>query len=148
MDTTVIEDCTFCQIVQRRLYASVVLEDALVLAFLDLHQFIPGHTLVIPKTHVPDLRTLDEQTGVSLMAALVKVTKAVDATFTNEGISVWNSIGPAAFQEVPHLHFHIQPRRTGDAMLRVYPSRPPALDQETLDSYAARIREGFNRETH
>lgn len=132
--------CVFCAIVEGRLRASVVAEDEATMAFLDLRQGNPGHTLVIPRQHVPDVRALDEQTGARLMATLARVTRAVDAAFPNEGLSIWHSIGPAAFQEVPHLHLHILPRRTGDGLLRVYATLPEDTDRATLDGYAERVR--------
>ena len=135
------DPCVFCEIVSGTRPASVVYRDEMTLAFLDLRQFHAGHTLVIPLEHIPDVRELNAATGAALMQTVAKVTRAVDAAFPNEGISVWHSIGPAAFQEVPHLHVHIQPRYTGDGLLRVYPSEPTAPDRSTLDSYADRIRD-------
>ena len=44
------------------------------------------------------------------MATVARITGAVGRAFPSEGLSLWHSIGPAAFQEVPHLHFHIHPR--------------------------------------
>jgi histidine triad (HIT) family protein len=133
--------CIFCEIAQWECPASVVYEDELTLAFIDVRQFHPGHTLVMPRQHFADVRELDFETGAALMATVSRVTRAVSAAFPNEGISLWHSIGPAAFQEVPHLHIHIHPRRTGDDFLRVYPEKPTKADQVTRDEYAARIRE-------
>ena len=133
--------CVFCEIVQRTRPASIVYEDDLTMAFMDLRQFHPGHTLVIPRRQVPDVRDLDATTGAALMAAITRITRAVDAAFPSEGISLWHSIGPAAFQEVPHLHIHVHPRKTADGFLRVYPGEPPSSDYATRESHAARIRE-------
>jgi len=133
--------CVFCEIVQRTRPASIVYEDDLTMAFMDLRQFHPGHTLVIPRRHIPDVRDLDATTGAALMAAITRITRAVDAAFPSEGISLWHSIGPAAFQEVPHLHIHVHPRTTADGFLRVYPGKPPSSDRATRESHAARIRE-------
>ncbi len=135
------EDCVFCHIARGESPASIVYEDELILAFLNLNQFHPGHTLVIPREHLADVRELEAATGAALMAALSRLTRAVGEAFPCEGISVWHAIGPAAFQDVPHLHFHILPRRTDDGLLRVYPSRPARPDRATLDRYAASIRE-------
>jgi len=137
----VTDTCVFCEIASGQRAASVVYRDEMTLAFMDLHQFHAGHTLVIPLEHIPDVRDLNAATGAGLMQTVAKVTRAVDVAFPNEGISVWHSIGPAAFQEVPHLHVHVHPRRAGDGMLGVYPSDPSAPDRSTLDSYAARIRD-------
>jgi histidine triad (HIT) family protein len=133
--------CAFCEIVAGRLPASVVYNDDLTMAFVDLRQFHPGHTLVIPKEHVSDVRGLSGDTGAALMKTLAQVTRAVAAAFPNEGLSLWHSIGEAAFQEVPHLHVHIHPRFKGDRLLEVYPRSPATADQQTRDNYAKLLRQ-------
>jgi histidine triad (HIT) family protein len=117
-------DCIFCKIVNQQAAASVVFEDAHTMAFIDLRQFHDGHTLVIPKRHFHDVREVDPASGAALMATLSRITSAVSQAFPNEGISIWSSIGAAAFQEVPHLHWHVHPRRHRDGFLRIYPKRP------------------------
>ena len=134
------EPCVFCGIAQGTIPANVVYEDAATVAFVDQRQFHPGHTLVIPRQHLADVRELDERTGAALMATVAKVTTAIGKAFPNEGISLWSSIGPAAFQEVPHLHFHVHPRRTDDGFLRVYPGDPPVAEASQLEEYAATLR--------
>ena len=133
-------ECTFCAVVAGRVPASIVHEDAATLAFLDLRQAVPGHTLVITREHVADLRALDAPTAARLMATLARVTRAVADAFENDGLSIWHSIGPAAFQEVPHLHLHVQPRLPDDGLLRIYPTMPEASDRATLEEYAERLR--------
>lgn len=135
------EACVFCEIVAGERPASVVHEDDLTVAFMDLRQFHPGHTLIIPRTHIGDVRELDDSTGAALMAALARITHAVSAAFPNEGLSVWHSIGAAANQEVPHLHFHVHSCRIGDGLLRIYPAAPTTPGAATRDAYATRIRE-------
>ena len=135
-----IDECVFCEIGRETLAASIVCADALTVAFMDARQFNSGHVLVIPREHISDIRGLDDATGAAVMTTVIRVTRAVDVAFPNEGMSLWHSIGPAAFQEVPHLHIHIHPREKGDGMLRVYPSPPPTPDRSSRDSHAARIR--------
>lgn len=134
------QPCVFCAIVAGTLPAAIVFSDEATLAFVDLRQAHPGHTLVIPRQHVPDIRELQPDAAASLMSTLVRVTRAVDAAFPNEGLSVWHSIGPAAFQEVPHLHLHVHPRRIGDGLLRVYPELPGNIPPSSLEPTAERIR--------
>jgi histidine triad (HIT) family protein len=124
-----------------RLPASIVFEDDLTVAFVDLRQFHPGHTLVIPRQHLPDVRDLEPTVGAALMTTVARITRAVAAAFPHEGLSLWHSIGEAAFQEVPHLHIHIHPRFSGDEVLRVYPHTPATPDKHTRDNYAALIRQ-------
>jgi histidine triad (HIT) family protein len=132
--------CVFCEIVRGAQPASVVWEDDLTMAFLDLRQFHPGHTLVIPRQHLGDVRELDDGTGAALMASVARIARAVAAAFPNQGMSLWHSIGEAADQEVPHLHVHVHPRMLDDGLLRVYPSTASVPDKSVRDKYAARLR--------
>lgn len=132
--------CIFCDIIANRAPASIVHEDALTMAFVDLRQFHAGHVLVVPRQHLADVRDLDEATGAALMATVARITRAVAQAFPNDGLSLWHSIGPAAFQEVPHLHIHVHPRLPDDQFLRVYPEELPTSDLDTRDSHAARLR--------
>lgn len=134
------EACVFCDIVHGLEPASIVWEDPVTLAFLDRRQFHAGHTLVIPRRHLRDIRELDAGTGAALMASVTRIARAVGAAFPSHGLSVWHSIGAGAGQEVPHLHIHVHPRLREDQLLRVYPSAPALPDRATRDGYAARLR--------
>jgi histidine triad (HIT) family protein len=137
--------CVFCAIVRGAEAASIVWEDDLTLAFIDLRQFHAGHTLVIPRRHLSDVRELDDATGAALMASVARITRAVAAAFPNQGLSVWHSIGEGADQEVPHLHFHVHPRMLRDQLLQIYPSAAELPDRAVLDRYAATLRSHLNR---
>jgi histidine triad (HIT) family protein len=137
------EACIFCAIAAGATPASIVFEDEHTLAFIDLRQFHPGHTLIIPRSHLNDVRELDDVTGAALMRTVSKITRAVGLAFPNQGLSLWHSIGEAAFQEVPHLHIHVHPRQIDDGVLRVYPTEPPVADAPTRESYAALLRESI-----
>ena len=47
--------CEFCRIIQGTSPARVVADDADALAFFPLRPVSRGHTLIVPKPHVPDL---------------------------------------------------------------------------------------------
>lgn len=132
--------CAFCEIELGRIAAATVALDADVRCIVDLRQHHPGHMLVIPRRHVADLREVDEQTGAALSRMLIRITRAVSAAFPNEGLSLWQSIGPAAMQEVPHLHWHVHPRRLGDDLLRVYPEPPENQPLHVREVLAQRVR--------
>ncbi len=133
-------ECIFCEILAGRAPADVVYEDRLTAAFIDPRQHNPGHVLVVPRSHVNDIRQLDPTTGAALMSTLTKIARAVDRAFPNEGMSLWHSIGPAAFQEVPHMHLHVHPRKLGDGMLRVYPDAPVDAEPDLRAECAERLR--------
>ena len=134
------EHCVFCAIVAGHVPASVVVADALTMAFLDVRQFHPGHVLVIPRHHIPDIRELDDVTAGALIRSVARMARAVDGVFPSDGLSIWHSAGAGANQEVPHLHFHVHPRRTGDDILRVYPRAPGLPPRPALDKWAAQLR--------
>ena len=133
--------CVFCEVLAGRAPGDIVYEDELTAAFIDPRQHNPGHVLVVPRVHISDIRHLDPQTGAGLMEALIKIARAVDQAFPSQGMSLWHSVGLAAFQEVPHMHMHVHPRKLGDGMLRVYPGVPVDAEPRLRTSYAERLRQ-------
>lgn len=137
----------FCEIMAGRAPADIVYGDELTSAFIDPRQHNPGHVLVIPRIHVNDIRELDPRTGAAVMDTVVRIARAVTHAFPNEGMTVWHSVGPAAFQEVPHMHIHVHPRRFGDGLLRVYPDAPVDAQPSVRAEYAKRLREALTQGT-
>jgi len=127
------DKCIFCRIAHGTAEASIVYEDSTVISFLDIQQFHPGHALVVPKAHVPDIFDLDDETGAALMSTLRRVSRAVDSAFSPDGINIWQSSRAAAGQDVFHLHFHVLPRHTGDywhySPVRRSPSKAELTEQ-------------------
>jgi histidine triad (HIT) family protein len=135
--------CPFCAIVAGKLPATIVSSNEETVAFLDQRQFHPGHVLVVPRRHIADIRDADEHIAGAIMATVARVARAIDAVFPNDGLSVWNSAGAGANQEVPHLHVHVHPRHLGDGMLRIYPQGPAHPNRETLEEWGARLRDAL-----
>jgi histidine triad (HIT) family protein len=136
-------DCVFCEIVAGRLPAHVVHEDDRVLAFLDIHPLTPGHTLIIPKRHVPFLADLDQETADRLFSVTRLVAAALRASHLRcEGVNLFLSDGAAAGQEVFHTHMHVFPRFAGDALGpgRPFGQAPSPGDPEEMAAIAARLR--------
>ena len=104
------EETVFQNIIDRKVPADIVYETDTVLAFLDIQPVHKGHTLVIPKTLVPDIFTLGDDDAAHLMRALVRVAGAVRKAVAAAGINVIGNNGAAAGQKVFHLHFHVIPR--------------------------------------
>ena len=63
-------DCIFCKILAGEIPASKVYEDEQVLAFLDISQVTPGHTLVVPKEHHRNLLEMDATSASQLFAKI------------------------------------------------------------------------------
>ncbi len=114
-------ECVFCRIIRGELDSAAVYEDESTLAFMDLRQSNEGHVLIVPRRHLEQIYDLDEVTAASLASTICRVARAVRRVYAPEGLSIWQSNGPAAFQEVPHVHWHVLPRYTDDGHLVVYP---------------------------
>ena len=104
------EETIFQKIIKKEVPADIVYETDAVLAFLDIKPARKGHTLIIPKTPVPDIFTLSDEDAAHLMRAIVLVANAVKKATNAAGINIVANNGSAAGQEVFHLHFHIIPR--------------------------------------
>jgi histidine triad (HIT) family protein len=109
----------FGKILRGEMPSAKVFEDSHVLSFLDVFPQSRGHTLVIPKHSTA--RNLLEETPENLQALILgvqRVTKAVRAALTPDGIVVTQFNGAPAGQTIYHLHFHIIPRWEGVALGR------------------------------
>jgi diadenosine tetraphosphate (Ap4A) HIT family hydrolase len=133
--------CVFCDIAASRKEASKVFEDEYTVAFMNLRQANEGHVLVIPKKHYPSICELNDEIASQLLRTVVKVAKAVKQSIKPEGITVWQSNGEAAGQEIDHVHFHVLPRYVDDQVIRFYPDHPQIREREDLERIAEIVRE-------
>lgn len=132
------DGCIFCRIAQKQDSASIVYEDAKVLAFMDIKPVNEGHTLVIPKEHYVDIFDIPEDLNASVHRVVKRVAKAVKNATNTDGISIVQQNGRAAGQEVFHLHVHIIPRNEGDRTRRF--SELTQMDRNMLDQSAEKIK--------
>lgn len=130
--------CEFCDIVRGvNGTTEVVYRDNHTVAFSPKDPATPGHTLVVPTRHVPDIWSLDGTTVDRLAESTIRVARAVKAATGAEGLSVIQSNGAAASQTVPHLHVHVVPRWRDDPMGRIWPESRRYSDR---DQYEGRLK--------
>ncbi|QLD90492.1 HIT family protein [Natronomonas salina] len=136
------DDCIFCRIVDGEIPSRTVYEDDEVLAFLDANPLSPGHTLVVPKAHHQFLSDLPADLSASVFAAVRELTPRVQRAVDAEAHTIAVNDGPAAGQEVPHLHVHVVPRFEGDGggPIHAITGDRPDLDDDELDDIADDIR--------
>jgi histidine triad (HIT) family protein len=106
--------CIFCDIVANRVPSYRVYEDDTSLAFLDHRPLLPGHILLIPKTHYETFGDLPRQELGPLFVAAQRLARAVEEGLSADGAFV--AINIKISQSVPHLHLHVVPRRKGDGL--------------------------------
>src|SRR5439155_19372097 len=100
----------------------------------------PGHTLIIPRAHIPDLWKAPPSLAADLMSAVVRVGKAITAALAPEGMNLITSAGRVAEQTVFHLHLHVVPRWRRDGFGKIWPP-PRKYTDSQLENIADRIRE-------
>ena len=106
--------CLFCSMVNKEVPVWVIYEDEKTLAFLDIHPRAPGHTIIIPKSHVASLLDLEDRDVEPLFGAVKAVQTRILEVLHPEGFTIGVNQGHAAGQEIDHLHVHILPRFSGD----------------------------------
>ena len=114
-----VDDCIFCKIVAGDIPSSKVYEDEEVLAFLDISQVTPGHTLVVPKKHARNLLEMDETATAQLFARVSKVAQKVKAATQAPAMNIISNMEEIAGQTVFHTHVHIIPRYTDQDELTI-----------------------------
>lgn len=135
------EDCIFCRIVAGEIPSRTVYEDDTVFAFLDANPLAPGHTLVIPKAHHERLNDLPVDLAHDVLDRLYQLVPQVERAVDADGTTVAFNNGPAAGQEVQHVHGHIVPRfeNDGGGPIHAIAGQQPDLDDDELDEIADRI---------
>ena len=134
------DGCDFCAIARgRNRSAEIVCEGDDWVAFFPLSPATPGHTLVIPRAHVADLWHVGSPLDATLMAAVIRVGRAISAALSPEGMNLISSAGKTAEQTVFHLHLHIVPRWQRDGFGRIWPTEGRFEDAD-LENVADRIR--------
>jgi histidine triad (HIT) family protein len=122
--STELEVCAFCAIARGDdPSVELICEGKAWVAFFPLDPATPGHTLVAPRRHLPDLWEADAELGAELMAAVIRVGRAIRVALAPEGMNLITSAGDAAEQTVFHLHLHVLPRWHEDGMDRIWPLR-------------------------
>lgn len=132
------EECIFCKIVKGEIPSYKVYEDEKTLAFLDVNPINVGHTLIMPKNHVSKISMAEEEDLLALTKALKKVIKAVENSLGVDNLNVFVNQGRDAGQLIPHLHYHVVPRRKGDGVNFDVPQRK--LSEEEFKNVVEKIR--------
>ena len=106
--------CPFCSIARKEITASEVFRDQTSVAFLDKRPVFLGHCLLIPVQHFETFLDLPQNLISPLFANAQLIAKGVLKAMNADGILIL--INNKISQNVPHLHIHIIPRKSGDQL--------------------------------
>jgi histidine triad (HIT) family protein len=127
-------DSIFTKIIKGEIPAHKIYEDDDVLAFLDIHPIVPGHTLVIPKKQVEFIWDLDAENYRKLTDAVKTI-----AIHLRDTLAVSYVGEKVVGTDVPHAHVHLIPFNKDDEYNRG-PSDTAEPDHEALATMAEKLR--------
>lgn len=126
-------NCVFCKIVADEIPSYKVYEDENILAFLTNDPINEGHTLVIPKNHVPNWIELSELENKNLFFVAQKVANKIKSVLQPKTVGVI-----IAGWDVSHTHIHLVPMHeyndiTSEKILnKTMPNFSPEDKEKTL----------------
>jgi histidine triad (HIT) family protein len=131
-------NCIFCKIIAGELPATIVAEDERTVSLMDINPATRGHALVLTRTHVPDLLSVDAEDLQAVTSAAQRLARGATERLGADGVNLINSRGSAAWQTVFHFHMHVIPRYHDDP-LRL-PWLPAPGDATEIAEAAALLR--------
>ena len=136
-------NCAFCAIAKAPEPAFPVLEDDDTVAFLDYRPVFPGHTLLVPRAHVPTLADLPDGLVPALFRNARLLARAVEEGLEAEGSFV--AMNNRVSQSVPHLHVHVVPRRRGDGLRGFFWPRQKYAGPDAMREVQEKVRAAVER---
>lgn len=133
-------ECIFCKIVSGEIPAVKVLDEELVLAFMDINPSSRGHMLVVMKNHTENIFEIPESDLATLIKAVKKCAGAAKDALRAEGVTILQLNGKASDQIVPHLHIHVIPRWENDGLsVSTWEMKPG--DMKEIQEIALKVKE-------
>ena len=133
-------DCIFCKIAKGEIPSHKVYEDDDVLAFLDISQVTPGHTLVIPKKHSQNFLTTEKDIMHKVMDVAKRIGQAQVHVLGAKGVNILTNVNKEAGQSVYHFHVHVIPRYIADDGFKIEMKENEKLEELSLPVLASKIK--------
>ena len=133
------KNCIFCKIIAGHIPATKLWEDKDYFIMLDISPINPGHTLVIPKNHVPYIFDMEKREYDRLMNKVRETAIILKKTLKPKRIG----IAVEGFA-VPHTHVHLIPLNKGNEL---NPERAKKMDSKKLNKIAEKIKKNGGKLT-
>lgn len=127
----------FAKILRGEIPAAKVLETDHALAFLDIGPVNKGHVLIVPKAEAASLSDLSDDLAAHVGSLLPRLCRAVKQATGADALNIVVNHGEAAGQTVHHVHWHIIPRFSGDAVHWPWPHQ--AYSGDEMEQMRSRI---------
>lgn len=144
--------CPFCDpaIVQGQSFY----EGETIRGLLNFKPQLQGHSLIITKRHIERLEELTEAEMLEIYAFIRRLSAAFDIAYDAPDFLLAIQNGKKAGQTVPHMHFHMIPRREANVWTKLrlwahymgsWMSIWSPMSQEEMDLEAARLQNALER---
>ena len=137
------KDCIFCKIAEGIIPSHKIYEDDDVLAFLDISQATPGHTLVISKKHYDNFLTAEKDIMHKVMDVAQRIGQAQISILGAKGVNILSNVNKEAGQSVFHFHVHVIPRYIADKGFRIEMKENDKLSELSLPAIADEIKKAI-----
>ena len=107
-------DCIFCKISQGKIPVKRIYENGNFFSFPDANPVTNGHSLVVSRKHFKTTLDLPSSIGSELVDCIKGTALKIMDAEKAEGFNVISNNFPSAGQVVPHVHYHIIPRKDND----------------------------------
>jgi len=107
---------------------------------LNTYPYTPGHTMIVPFTHLDQLQKLPTEAAHEMMDLSQRIEQVLRQLYTPDGVNLGMNIGKAAGAGVAgHIHMHALPRWVADSNFVSVIGETRILP-ETLDLTYQRIK--------
>lgn len=102
------ENCIFCNIVNKKLPTDIVFENDNMIVFKDINPKAPVHLLIVPRKHIPSVNDIKED-DLQIMGELFLTAKKVakEVGVSDKGYKLVVNVGKGGGQEIFHIHLHL-----------------------------------------
>jgi ATP adenylyltransferase len=111
---------------------------------LNTYPYTPGHVMVVPYSHLDELRKLPAEAANEMMALSQRMETVLRELYHPDGINLGMNIGKAAGAGIAgHIHMHVLPRWVADANFMSVVGETRVLP-ETLEVTWERMRKALS----
>lgn len=110
---------------------------------LNKYPYKPGHIMVLPKEHKPNLTGLSPEHQCELIQIISWATRLFEKDLDTPSLNIGINHGYDSGASIPqHLHVHIVPRKHNDIGFVDIIAREPTLREDSI-KYAEKVKEVF-----
>ena len=101
-------NCLFCQIINKELPSETIYEDNEIIAFNDKYPSAKTHILIVPKKHIATIKDLkEEESDEILIGKMIVIARNIAKEKNLEGYKLQFNVGEKGGQVIFHIHLHL-----------------------------------------